>query len=936
MTDHAPFEDRIAVDLRAVDAARAREIRDALQPPAAVAGVISAAAAAPFLCRLMRQEAEFLGRLWSIAPEQALAGILRETEAAEGDAAGFMRALRIQRRRIALLTALADLGGVWPLEAVTGALSDFQAAALRATCDRLLRAEAARGALASLDPERSGYVLLAMGKLGAGELNYSSDIDLIALHDSDRLAEADRPAAKDRFVRLTRELVRLIGEITPDGYVARVDLRLRPDPSSTAVCLSMDAAETYYEDVGRTWERSAHIKARPIAGDLASGADYLKRIEPFVWRRYLDFAALEDAADMLARIRSHSGGGAIGVRGQDIKLGAGGIREIEFLAQTQQLILGGRAPELRSPRTLDALAALTEAGRMDEADRAALEAAYRHHRRLEHRIQMIEDQQTHRIPRDAAELERIAALMGAEDLAMFESQCLEHMCAVRRVAGPQLDTRARAKPTDLADAAAGLPDPERAQAIAENWFSGRLRAVRSPRARHSLERLAPDLLRRLRDAPEPMQALVQFDRFLSGLPAGVQLLALFEANPKLLDLLIGVCAAAPRLADHLARRSAVLDAVLDPDFFVAPPDRQSLTGELSEALKRAADFEATLDAARRWAAERRFQIGVGALQGVIDAGALGGHFSDVAEAALASLWPEVEAEHARRHGPPPGRGAVVLALGRLGSREMTAQSDVDLIIVYDADPTDRSDGERPLSAPQYFARLTQRLTSALTAPTAAGSLYEVDMRLRPSGNSGPLATSLESFRRYHREDAWIWEHMALTRARTAAGAPDLRDDVAASVRDALAQPRPADAVRKAAAEMRGKLEAAHRGLGAWSLKYPRGGLVDLEFIAQTELLIAGGAIGGEDANSAFARLAAAGRMADETARALTGSYDFQTALQQLCRVAVDGAFEPDSAGVGLRQALCERLGAADFAALEARLAEAQQIAQAEHDRLLGG
>ena len=419
---------------------------------------------------------------------------------------------------------------------------------------------------------------------------------------------------------------------------------------------------------------------------------------------------------------------------------------------------------------------MTAAGRLPSADRQALDAAYAHLRTLEHRLQMIEDQQTHRMPKDVDGLRRVAALMGQPDWPSLETETRGHMHAVRRASGPDLDVKTTPA-IAAADAARAFPDPDRAAAISTAWFGGRLRAVRSDRARRALERLAPSVLERLATAPDPMHALLCFDRFLHGLPAGAQLLALIEANPKLLDLLTEICAAAPKLADHLARRASVLDAVLDAEFFAPPPDLAAQIAELKATTSGVEDYERLLDAVRRWAAEKRFQIGVLLLQGALTPTAAGPAYADIAEACLVVLVPAVEAEHAVRNGPPPGDGAAVLALGRLGSREMTAGSDLDLIVVYDAEPTAVASGgvddPRP-PAGQYYARFTQRLISALTAPTAEGALYEVDMRLRPSGRSGPLATSLAAFARYQLEDAWVWEHLALTRGRAVAGPPALR------------------------------------------------------------------------------------------------------------------------------------------------------------------
>ncbi|MEL6281777.1 MAG: bifunctional [glutamine synthetase] adenylyltransferase/[glutamine synthetase]-adenylyl-L-tyrosine phosphorylase [Pseudomonadota bacterium] len=890
--------------------------------PKGAGELLIAAFQAPFLRRLIRREAEWLGQIWDKSPEAALQAELDRVSSHEG-LPDLSQVLRRTRRRVALLAALADLGRVWGLDETTRALSDFAEASLAAGVKALLREEEAKGVLTGLNAERSGFVVLGMGKLGSRELNYSSDVDVIVLFDPDRLSDDASQTAKTRFAQLTRALVKLISDVDGDGYVARMDLRLRPDPASTPVCLSMPAAEQYYESYGRTWERAAHIKARPVAGDIEAGEAYLKRLTPFVWRRHLDYAAIEDAADMLARIRQHEGGADIAVEGQDVKLGAGGIREIEFLAQTRQLTMGGRRAEFRAPRTLDALKAFSAAGEISEDDYAALESAYRHLRDIEHRVQMVEDQQTHRIPSSAEGVSRLAALMGFRDVADFVTQTRAHMEAVRRISSGVLDEKTPAPRKALAPSSASLAEPGRIEEFVDRWLSGGLRAARHPRARAALERLLPEILERVSASPDPIRALTRFDRFLTGLPSGVQFFALCEANPALLKLLTDITALAPRLADYLARKPAVLDAVLDPGFFEPSESADKQLAALEASLAAETDYERVLDAARRWAAEQRFQIGVGLLRGLASPREASGAFSDLAEVCVRALWPHVLADLASAHGRPPGRGAAVLAMGKFGSREMTSRSDLDLIIIYDAEVSEMSDGAKPLAAPQYYARLTQRLTAALTAPTSEGALYEVDMRLRPSGRSGPLATSLAAFTRYQSESAWVWEQMALTRGRVVAGPTDLARDVAAAVATALGKFHdPAD-IRRGAAEMRGKLDAAHPEAAhrLWSLKFGPGGLVDLEFIAQTGLLVAGVCRdGGVSTDDAFKRLLDAGALSAAEAGALNAAYDLQMGLSQLESVALDEAFDPETSGDALKDLFARSAGAPNFEALEKRLA----------------
>ncbi len=903
--------------------------------------IAGATGSAPYLARLTARHRDWLAAAVEAAPEAAFETLLDEMRATAREAPderAVGSALRLAKSRAALLIALADLGGVWSLAEVTGALSALADAAI-GEATRWLTAEAlARRRLPGLGPEAldtgAGFAVLAMGKLGARELNYSSDIDLICLFDQDRFEAADYPQAKAGFIRITKGLVRLLAEPTDEGYVFRTDLRLRPTPSTTPVCMAMEAAERYYESLGRTWERAAHIKARAAAGDLAAGQAYLARLSPFVWRRHLDFAAIEDTTDMLQKIRAQQGKASpAGLAGHDLKLGPGGIRVIEFFAQTRQLIGGGRHPDLRPPGTLAALEALTARGWITERQRATLAADYVAHRTLEHRLQMVEDAQTQTIPVAQEARARIAALCGTGDLAAWERALAERLVRVHE------GTEAFFAPVNGEDpepealsearlAALGFVRPGDAERMIARWRSGRLPATRTARAQRLYAGLEPRILAQLARGQAPDEAIAQFDRFLSGLPAGVQVFSLFAANPHLLDLIVGICAVAPKLAAHLGREPTALEALLAPDFFEPLPGADAQLAELETWLMRERDYERMLDAARRWAREARFRAGVQVLRGMADAEEAGAAFSDIAEAALRALLPRVIAEFARRHGPPPGNGLAVIALGKLGSREMTAGSDLDLITVYDAGGQEASEGPRPLSASAYYPRLTQALLAALTAPTAEGRLYEVDMRLRPSGRQGPVATSLGAFGTYQREKAWVWEHLALTRARIVAGSAGVGREVARVIAEALATRARSPAVMREAAEMRARLMEAHRRDRStpWALKHTAGGLMEIEFLAQTGALLLGLESG--RASEALPWLEAAGFLPAEAGRRLLATHALLARLSQIERVALEQPFDPETAGEGLKAAMAEAAGHPDFVTLEAALMSAEADAAA--------
>ena len=699
----------------------------------------------PFLTAAMIHDPGFTQRLLTAGPDETFSGIMEGLGSARGkplEAEALALLLRAAKRQTALTVALADIAGVWPLEKVTGALSDFAAAALGLASAHVLTDAAGQGAFTLNnpdDPERdSGLIVIAMGKLGARELNYSSDIDLIVLYDPEKIIDGDGDGDAERlqkhFVGLTKKMVRLIDERTADGYVFRVDLRLRPDPGVTPVAIPVLAAETYYETLGQNWERAAMIKGRPVAGDIDAGDAFLKRLTPFIWRKNLDFAAIQDIHSIKRQIQAHKGGGDIAVGGHNIKLGRGGIREIEFFAQTQQLIWGGREAALRAPGTTDALSALAENGRCDGAVADDLIQAYEFLRRLEHRLQMINDEQTQIVPERPDELEKVAIFMGYPGTEDFSAELIHHLSTVQNHygnlfgeepslgavgededggggggisgAGNLVFTGGERDPeTMIALKTLGYGKPEIVDAAVRDWHHGRIRATRSQRAREILTELMPVLLKAIGRTPAPDTAFLRFDEFLTRLPAGVQLFSLFHANPQLLDLVAEIMGKAPRLAEHLSHRPAVLDSVLNTDFFDPPPARDALLIELKELLARTDNFEQKLDISRRWNNDRRFQVGVQCLRGVLQPADAGQAFSNVAETALAGLYPAVEEEFVRRHGHIQGASMVVLALGKLGSREMMASSDLDLIFIY-ATPGDDglrvSDGEHPLEAVHYF------------------------------------------------------------------------------------------------------------------------------------------------------------------------------------------------------------------------------------------
>ncbi|MBI6629830.1 [protein-PII] uridylyltransferase family protein [Pontibaca salina] len=883
-----PYDAELGADARAALPDADRPLGDLLA---------GAGGSSPYLKHLIKREADWLGGATD-DPDRALADLMSNLPLLPPDR--LKPGLRRAKRQVALLVALADLAGAWPLDRVTGALSDFAALA----CDLALKAEIAtlikRGKLPGKGEgdiaSAAGLSVLAMGKMGAHELNYSSDIDLICLFDEGRYGEDEFDEARTALVRATRNMCATLSDRTAEGYVFRTDLRLRPDPGVTPVCMAMAAAETYYESLGRTWERAAYIKARPCAGDLAAGERFLRTLRPFVWRRHLDFATIQDAHDMRLRIRENKGtGGALSLPGHDLKLGRGGIREIEFFTQTRQLIAGGRDPDLRARATLDGLRGLAEKGWVPGEVTEALAEHYRTHREVEHRIQMVHDAQTHTIPKTAEGFARIACLMDMEP-DRLRADLIDRLTAVHELTeGFFAPDSAPVEQPEL---------PELDAEILSRWPG--YPALRSQRAAQSFRRLRPELLSRLARSAHPREALVALDGFLAGLPAGVQLFALFEANPQLVDLLVDIAGTSPKLASHLSRNAAVFDAVIDGDFFAPWPGLAVLRAELAARLAAEPDYERQLDSVRRWQREWHFRIGVHHLRGLIDADEAGGEYADLAEAVVAALTPVVTTRFARKHGAPPGRGAAVLGMGSLGAGRLGAVSDLDLIVIYDPGDAEASDGPRPLAARTYYARLTQALITALSAPMAQGRLYEVDMRLRPSGNQGPVATSWSSFRDYQQTEAWVWEHLALTRARVLAGPEALCAEIETFRRALIARPRQAGAVLPEVAAMRVRLAAAKPASNLWNAKDGAGRLLDIELLAQAGALLAGAPA--RDVASGLSGAVTTGWLSREAAKTLRGAHVLLWSVQMAMGLLAGTGGATQTLSEGGARFLCRATG----------------------------
>ncbi|MDG3574830.1 bifunctional [glutamine synthetase] adenylyltransferase/[glutamine synthetase]-adenylyl-L-tyrosine phosphorylase [Rhizobium sp. YJ-22] len=882
--------------------------------------------------------------------EEVLAGTVEAARAAwrpEDDVlpneAEVMSRLRIAKRKISFVTGLADLARLFDARQTTAWLSRLAEACVSAAVDHLLLAGHHTGKLRLADlatPSKgSGLIVLGMGKLGARELNYSSDIDLVVFFELSAGIVADPEESSEVFARMMRRLLRIMQERTADGYVFRADLRLRPDPGSTPLAIPVEAAMIYYEGRGQNWERAAYIKARPVAGDLTAGEAFLRDLTPFVFRKYLDYAAIADIHSIKRQIHAHKGHGAIAVKGHNVKLGRGGIREIEFFAQTQQLIAGGRMPSLRCKATQEALCELTRAKWIDETTCEELIRCYWFLRDVEHRIQMVRDEQSHLLPETDAELKRIALMLGFADTGAFSQALSEILKTVERryadlfeqeaklsgEAGNLVFTGQNDDPDTLKTLQKlGFERPADISRVVRTWHYGRYRATQSVEARERLTELMPDLLKAFGENKRADEAFLRFDAFLAGLPAGIQLFSLLGNNPALLSLIVTIMASAPRLADIIAARPHVFDGMLDPGLLSQLPTRELLTERMRQFLSGSRHYEETLDRLRIFAAEQRFLIGIRLLTGAINGDMAARAFTHLADLTIAAALEAVETEVKATHGAFPGGRVALLGLGKLGSFELTAGSDVDLILLYDYDDAAvESDGAKPLDPMRYFTRLTQRLIAAISAPTAEGVLYEVDMRLRPSGNKGPVATRISAFEKYQETEAWTWEHMALSRSRFIAGDASLIAQGEGIVSAVLHRRRDVAKVAKDVTEMRGLIESEKPPHNAWDLKLVPGGLIDIEFISQYLALIApakGRPVAPQGVSTHEAlKLLGEGLMEAENLDTCLDALRLYTDISQIVRLCIDSDFDPRDAPAGLVDLVTRAADFPDTKTLEAEL-----------------
>ncbi len=841
------------------------ELLNQLQPiasPGSAALLPRLLRASPFVAGVFTRQAEWAQALLRGGElERAAAPAAQRLDAllgAPADEAALMRGLRLFRNREMARIAARDIAGWAGLDETLNALSDLA----DASCEAALRfagkaLQARYGAPRGEDGAEAQPIVLGMGKLGGRELNFSSDIDLIFAFSANGDSDGPRPVSNaEYFARLAQDTGRLLSTRTGDGFVFRVDTLLRPFGSVGAPAVSLDAMEQYYQQHGREWERYAMIKARPVAGDLAAGRRLLADLRPFVYRRYLDFNALGALRELKALIDQEAR-----KRGaeDDLKLGPGGIRELEFIVQLFQLIRGGQDARLRDSRLRPVLRYLGEAGHLPADTAAALDRAYVFLRRCENAVQLYGDEQTHRLPQAQGARE---ALCAALDIGDGWAGLLTRLDAVRArvraeferlfVQPPRPSAQA---PTALAQDiwladAAGLEAAlqqggfsrapgEAAQAIGELRQSRLVRTL-GDAARQRLQQVLGQLVHEAAAQPDPETALSRTLRVLGVIAGRSTYLALLAESPGARRQLLKLCGASPWIVELLAQTPALLDALLDPRLANEAPDRAALREELSRraAGVPAAEEEAVMDLLRRYRQEMTLRIAAADLSGALPLVQVSDRLTWLAEAIVAQALDYARQQLAPQLGRPPdaGDGLALIAYGKFGSIELGYGSDLDLVFVYQAQDPDAvtGGGARAIAAAEYFARLVQRVVQLLSARTVAGRAYEIDLQLRPSGNSGLVVTALSGFARYQRDSAWTWEHQALLRARSVAGPEPLCAAIETIRREVLMRPRDAARLRHEVVEMRARMRAnlEKREAARWDVKQGGGGLIDAEFITQ--------------------------------------------------------------------------------------------------------
>ena len=856
----------------------------------------------------------------------------------------FEEQIRLARQRASVLVALADLSSEWDVDQVIGRLSEFADVVLQQTVRAVLFEATRNGIFVPQDPQRpeigSGLFVLGLGKLGGLELNYSSDIDITVFFDEVKLADRVKDHPKSFAIWAVRTLVHALQSTQPTGYVFRVDLRLRPDPGSTQVSMSTTAAKQYYRDFGQNWERAAMIKARPVAGDIQSADQFLTELSAFVWRESLDFLAIEDIQAIKGQLEYHAGSQTIAFEGQNIKLGRGGIRQIEFFVQTQQLIYGGRQPDLQVRGTLAALRVLMREGHVTSRAFTHMTTAYRYLRQLEHRLQMIDDQQTHSMPTDRVSLERVAYFQGERSIRHLKSRLLTHLSNVERhfdnlfkgsdpvslAQGPLVFTGVEDDPATLVTLERlGFKEGPVICDVIRQWHRGQLKATETETERELLTKVIPDLLVAFSDSGDPDAAFLEFAELIGRLPDGARIFALFRHNPRVLAELAKLLARAPRLSKRLARFPDLISTLIIP-----PSNRrlkldQGLAAEFKHSVVDTQPYENWLLNAQRWTSRQRFLVSLQLLNGHLKPSVAARHYTSIAQTVLSAVYNRVWTEFVNQHGKIANAEHCVLGLGRLGSRQMTSTSDLDLVFLYRIVGNQKdhvSDGPDPLPLQTYFTRFSQKVVSALGSHSFEGQLYDVDLRLRPSGNAGPVTIEWGSFTQYQYSTAETWETIALLKARPIAGVMSFRKIIQRGLKKIVDKPRPPEKLRADIISLKQRIDQATRDDSLWDLKYGNGGIMDIELIA-SGLFLSNidrfSSTNRENTLETLKKLRRKRLLNTTQFRDLSTVYSLLQQLSQIIHIAYETPPTSSILTQGVKTALCRRLSFRSFESLEKRL-----------------
>ena len=818
-------------------------------------------------------ELDIAGELDSTPDREAQASWLEERLADADDEAAMHQAIRRFRRGRMLGIVWRDLNRpenytMWDTAAAVTMLAELCLEAALGWLETFLASRWGHPALRA-DGSAQRLVVLGMGKLGAGELNLSSDIDLIFAFPEKGDTAGGRKSLEHQeyFTKLGQKLIAALDAMTADGFAFRVDMRLRPLGDGGPLVGSFAALSAYYQDQGREWERYAMLKARPVAGDLDAGRELLASLRPFVYRKYLDFGAIESLRELKAMINREVKRKGIE---SNIKLGPGGIREVEFVVQAFQLIRGGRDTELQVTSLRTALNRLPDLGLLPQDVVNELLSDYTFLRDLEHILQGLEDRQTQRLPDDNLDRERIALALGSEDWPAVMAQLDEARARVRRhfdavIADPEDDVDTKSDShnqaleqwrllwrgeleQDVAEAnlsQAGFTQPDEAFKRLQRLYHSRQVQSMQRIGFERLDALMPLLLDALAQSDSPDTALPRVQPLLEAVLRRTAYLALLRENPHALEHLMRLCSGSPWIAEQLARYPILLDELLTPEALYTPADKARLGDELRQTLNRIPedDEEALLEALRVFKHAQTLHVAASDIAGTRHLMKVSDYLTYIAEVILEAILAMAWKHLTRKHGAPPGMQQerpdfLIVGYGKLGGIELGYSSDLDLVFLHDSDGKGSTDGPRPVDTPVFFTRLGQRIIHLLTAVTPAGSLYEVDMRLRPSGNAGLLVTSLEAFADYQRDNAWTWEHQALVRARVVAGSETLADKFNALRGAILAQSRDQQALRDEVVKMRHRMRdhLASKKADTFNLKQDAGGMVDIEFLCQYAVL----------------------------------------------------------------------------------------------------